>query len=515
MKTTAKKSDSMAAVDIDRTGFRLFSVQEGTGDVTNRKIQVKKAYTQPSIPNPALQAANRHETPLATREDYDRFASEILSRLYPKFCPEHKVQLTRNISTRRYAVKCPECRHQQSRFSYTPFHHLKLPTWMFGWVIHESLQRYPQVVTSTEIQRRLGIAKNSALLLKRRIQLFATQQTDRIKQLMHKELTDRFEDVKLPHVNLNQNVNEVLQGRSVPHVDSVVLFSASQRANGGRKRHKHTGQTASIYMNDKLGGRQIGTLVHTLAIKNGPVILDSVSNNRGETLRPLLDKYIPKDTPVFSDEGYKWYFRINKSHRMVNHNRKSEDKRYKWARNRWCINGVNNQTAEGFQRNLKWHFGAGYGYIRPEYSQLYLNEYSFFKNIKYYGWDKLILSEEENRKVAEERKFTGCETEEHKTTEKEKRATDPNSNGLKQKDGSKQRGRVKGRPDQETGFVGLENASGGVNIAAVETDSVTVKKTGFRGFWSENAQRRGSGAPSRPQAVASGLGIRDYKMCET
>jgi hypothetical protein len=180
-------------------------------------------------------------------------------------------------------------------------------------------KRYPQVLTSSEIQRRLGVAKNSALLLKRRIQLFATQQTDRIKQLIHNELTDRFEGVKLPHVNLNQDVNEVLQGRSVPHVDSVVLFSASQPANGGKKRHKHTGQTASIYMNNKLGGRQIGTLVHTLAIKKGPVILDSISNSRGEPLRPLLDKYIPKDVPVFSDEGYKWYFRINKSHRMVNH----------------------------------------------------------------------------------------------------------------------------------------------------------------------------------------------------
>jgi hypothetical protein len=446
-------------------------------------------------------APKKNKIPTSEAE-YESFANEVLFHLYKKFCPVHKVQLTRLISTRNYAVKCPKCRHQQSRFSYTPMHHLKLPLWMWGWAIWESVNRYPQVLTSSEIQRRLGIAKNSALLLKRRIQLFATQQTDRIKELMHKELQERFEDVKLPHVNLNQNVNEVLQGRSVPHVDSVVLFSASQRSNGGRKRHKHTGQTASIYMNDKLGGKQLGTLVHTLAIKNGPVILDSISNNRGETIRPLLDKYIPKDVPVFSDEGYKWYFRINKNHRMVNHNRKSEDKRYKWARNRWCINGVNNQTSEGFQRNLKWHFGAGYGYIRPEYSQLYLNEYSFWKNVKYYGWDKLILSEEENRKVAKERKFTGCETAEHKTAEKEKRATAPNSLGLKQKDGSKQRGRVKGRPDQETRFVGqnngvIEDRNQGLEQAGTNC-LVTSEEPVLSRFFGEDAPQR-SGTLSGPR----------------
>ena len=143
-----------------------------------------------------------------------------------------------------------------------------------------------------------------------------------------------------------------------------------------------------------------------------------------------------------------------------------------------------------------------------------MNEYSFWKNVKHYGFEKLILSEEENKQAAEKRKFTSCETTEHKTTEKEKRATAPNSNGLKEKDGSKQRGRVKGSRQSEKRFVGPENASGGEIKAVAGTNSGAGSEEGFRGFWSENAQRRGSGAPSRPQAVASGLGIRDYKMCE-
>ena len=66
-----------------------------------------------------------------------------------------------------------------------------------------------------------------------------------------------------------------------------------------------------------------------------------------------------------------------------NHSLKSKDKRYKLSRERWCKNGVNNQSSEGTQGLLKKSFSA-YGWIKPEHSQLYLNEWSFFKNLNYY-----------------------------------------------------------------------------------------------------------------------------------
>ncbi|MBX3723442.1 MAG: transposase [Turneriella sp.] len=218
---------------------------------------------------------------------------------------------------------------------------------------------------------------------------------EKIKSLMQDELSEKFHatasgETKLPPTAGTDHVSTVIGDLPTPQADSCVLYSASQRANQGRRRFKHTGQTASIYLSDKLGGAQRGTLVHTLSWKNGPIIYDSIPNNQAQTLRPLLDKYIPKDVPLFTDEGYKFYFRINKNHRMVNHNRKSADPRYRWARNRWSINGVHNQVAEGNHRNLKYHFTAGYSYITPKYSQLYLNEYAFWKSLKYYGWSKLI-----------------------------------------------------------------------------------------------------------------------------
>jgi hypothetical protein len=71
------------------------------------------------------------------------------------------------------------------------------------------------------------------------------------------------------------------------------------------------------------------------------------------------------------------------NHRMVNHSARSNDKRFRYARNRWSKNGIHCNVAEGNQGKLKKAFAA-YTWINPKYSQLYLNEYTFFCNAKYY-----------------------------------------------------------------------------------------------------------------------------------
>ncbi|TGK00537.1 hypothetical protein EHO58_18985 [Leptospira selangorensis] len=65
--------------------------------------------------------------------------------------------------------------------------------------------------------------------------------------------------------------------------------------------------------------------------------------------------------------------------------------RFRFARNRWSKNGVHNQVAEGNHRVLKTAFAA-YGYIKPKYSQMYLNEFSFIKNANVFGLDVLVES---------------------------------------------------------------------------------------------------------------------------
>ncbi|WP_162267491.1 transposase, partial [Leptospira santarosai] len=144
--------------------------------------------------------------------------------------------------------------------------------------------------------------------------------------------------------------------------------------------------TASIYLSDKLGGRQVGTLVHTIAVKGGPVFFHSVPNQKANTLGPILKEHLPIRTPLFTDQGYQWLWGIYRNHRSVNHSAKSKEGRYRWAKDRWSKNGVHSQVAEGNQRLLKTSFGT-YNYVKPENSTLYLNEFSFLKNVRVLGLD--------------------------------------------------------------------------------------------------------------------------------
>ncbi|EQA63466.1 transposase [Leptospira alexanderi] len=264
--------------------------------------------------------------------------------------------------------------------------------------------RSPKVLTATEIKRKTGVSYNTALLLKRRIQLFASEQKESFRDLIYEKLESSFQEFRLPDSNGKGAVSEknriqsrraekvlkkAFKGKSQVNADTLVLFSASQRANKGRRRHKHGGCTASIYMSAKLGGKQIGTLVHTIATSEGALILDSVPDQKMNTLGPLFLQNIPKIAPVFTDSAYPWLSSVYRNHRMVNHSAKSKDSRYRWARNRWNKDGVHIQYAEGNHRVIKQAFSE-YGYIRPEYSQLYLNEYCFFKNFKAFGMEKLV-----------------------------------------------------------------------------------------------------------------------------
>ncbi len=362
---------------LDNPTLRLFQ--------TTSEHSVEKAIYVPH--NPHNQPKRYKSIP--GKDDYTALTIELLTKLYPKTCPTCNIPLTKHISTRSYVIRCKQCHHQSSRLKDTPLQGFKLPLHVFGWCLNESIQRYPKVLTAIEIQRRLGVAKNTATLLKRRLQLLASEHLPKLNKLIYNSLQNDLANVTFPRDD-DKDLHDLIKGKNIPQVDTMALYSASQRANKGRKRFRNSGLTASIYLSDKLGGEQIGTLVQTISWKNGPVIYDSIPDNTGQTLRPLLDRYIPKNVPVFTDEGYKFYYRINKNHRMINHSLKSKDKRYRFSRERWSKNGIHTQCAEGHHRNLKWNFTAGYGYIKPKWSQLYLNEYAFWRNVKYYGWDALL-----------------------------------------------------------------------------------------------------------------------------
>lgn len=256
---------------------------------------------------------------------------------------------------------------------------------MFGYVLYESMIQHPKVLTSTEISKRLRISYKGAAMLKRRFQIFASQQLPKYKQLTYDALDREFKDFSLPP-DENADITEIMENKPYVCADTVVLYSASQRANQGRKRYRHSGSTASIYLSDKLGGRQVGTLAHTIAIKQGLVFFHSVPNQKMNTLGPIIKNYLPLQTPLMTDEGYPWLWNIYKNHRQINHSAHSKDARYRWVRNRWSKNGCHSQIAEGNHRPLKTAFSY-YCYIRPENFIRYLNEFSFLKNTYVFGLD--------------------------------------------------------------------------------------------------------------------------------
>ncbi|WP_232298474.1 transposase [Leptospira licerasiae] len=333
----------------------------------------------------------KHYNPALNTPYFTDITKRILTDFYPKKCPTPECNsriLDKEISTRPDLIRCPQCRYLTSRLSYTPLHHFKLPIWMFGFVLYESIIQYPKVVTATELSKKLRIGYNAASLLKRRFQLFASDQLPKYKTLTFNALEDKFRDFLLPP-NENKDITSKMRNKPYVCVDTAVLYSAGERASQGRKRYSHRGQTSSIYLSEKLGGKQIGTLVQTIAVKHGPVFFTSVPNQKAETLEPLIKEHLPTSTPLFTDQGYPWLWGVYRNHRSVNHSARSKDNRFRFARNRWSKNGVHNQVAEGNHRVLKTAF-ASYGYIRPEYSQLYLNEFSFIKNANVFGLDILV-----------------------------------------------------------------------------------------------------------------------------
>jgi len=265
---------------------------------------------------------------------------------------------------------------------------MKTPRWMFSYLLKESQLQFPKVLTTTEISKRVNVSYPTALKLKRRIQLFAAEIVPRMQRKFYQDQKKQFAGFRFPK-DKNTDLTDLVKDLNVPNADTVVLYSCGSAANKGRKRFKRRGQTSSIYMSESLGGKQRGTLVNTLAVKNGPVFYDSIPNSQAKTVNPILHKYIPFHNPIFTDQGYSL---TSMNHRTVNHSRKSADKRFKWARNRFSKNGIHNNVAEGRNGVLKRSFSA-YGWIDPKHSNLYLSEFSFFSNLGHFSVEDLLPDE--------------------------------------------------------------------------------------------------------------------------
>ncbi|MCE9596406.1 MAG: hypothetical protein K8S54_00410, partial [Spirochaetia bacterium] len=126
--------------------------------------------------------------PGVNHKHYHQLTLSILRQAYPKWCPNCKTLLMGRVSTRESVVRCLACNYHDSSTSNTPLHHLKLPLWVFSYLLEDQIHRFPQVLNAREIQERLLVSKNTASLLKRRLQVFLSDLTPAIKNKMAGEL---------------------------------------------------------------------------------------------------------------------------------------------------------------------------------------------------------------------------------------------------------------------------------------------------------------------------------------
>ncbi|GBF49465.1 hypothetical protein LPTSP4_09780 [Leptospira ryugenii] len=288
-------------------------------------------------------------------------------------------------------ARCSYCHKQISLTANTPFHNTKLPLSYISFILPDQILQYPKVVTSQEIARKLNLPYNTGYFLKKRIQVFLSLLNVSLKKQLYQELEEASKEVRLP---LEGDLKKSLMNQPVEVADSVVLYSSSLRANKHRSRRYKTG-TSSIYLSNSLGGEQKGVLVHTVGINHGMTFYKSIPLNHERYLAKDLDDKIPKNTILFTDEGYTCIW-DRKNHRMVNHSKKSNDPRYNLSRERWVTKeGVSSNGAEARNNILKQSFRS-YHYISPKWSQLYLDEMSFLGNVRYAeGLRSLLLGSRE------------------------------------------------------------------------------------------------------------------------
>lgn len=291
---------------------------------------------------------------------------KILKSIYPKTCNCNNPNLLfLKVKNRDSIARCSNCHKMVSITAKTPFENYRSNLAYISFIIWDMINQYPKIMTSKEISRKLNLSYKTSFYLKKRLQVIFSQLNETLKTQLYEELKNPVNTDKKP----------------IAVADSVVLFSASLRANKHRSRRYKTG-TASIYLSNSLGGGQCGTLVHTVGINGGMTFYKSIPLNNQEYLEKDLDDKIPKNATLYTDEGYTFLW-DRPNHKSVNHSRKSNDPRYNLSRERWVTKeGVSSNGAEARNNLLKQSFRS-YGYVSPKWSQLYLDEISLLGNVRF------------------------------------------------------------------------------------------------------------------------------------
>lgn len=138
---------------------------------------------------------------------------------------------------------------------------------------------------------------------------------------------------------------------------------------GGKNKNKHYSKrkpnTQGRSVEDK-------TPVMGLLERNGKLAIRVIENTKGESLIPVIESVVKKDSNVFTDE-WPGYNRLRKhyKHKIVNH-----------GSNIYVLGNVHTQNIEGFWSILKRGIYGVYHQVSKKHLPRYCNEFCFRYNTR-------------------------------------------------------------------------------------------------------------------------------------
>lgn len=237
----------------------------------------------------------------------------------------------------------------------TMFENTKIPMqkWFLAiWLVAS----HKKGITSTQLAKDIGVSQTTAWFLAHRIRVnFGIENKNKLKGVV--ECDETFVGGKNKNRHKDKKVAQC-QGRSFK--DKTPVLGMLQRAE------KETIERPHKLIPDRI-------VKEVIITKESQLIAIVINNTQKETIQPLINQYIEKDSIVLTDE-WKAYKGLNYEHKFVDHSCKE----YVNLQD----NNVHTNNIEGSWNILKKSVSSMYNHVSNKHLQKYVDEFVFRYNLR-------------------------------------------------------------------------------------------------------------------------------------